>query len=54
MIAGRELTSLNFTRPSMDRDMATIVIPPTPEIFASISGVSIGARNPARRVISPS
>lgn len=53
-MAGKEFTSLNFTSPSMDRAIAIMVIPPTPEIFAKISGVRIGDKNPASKVISPS
>ena len=53
-MAGREFTSLNFTRSSMERPTAMIVIPPTPEIFAKISGVRIGARNPESKAIRPS
>ena len=53
-MAGREFTSLNLTKFSIDRPIAIIVIPPTPEIFAKISGLKIGARKPARIVINPS
>ena len=53
-MAGREFTSLNFTRLSIERPIAIMVIPPTPEIFAKISGLKIGARKPARIVINPS
>ena len=48
-MAGREFTSLNLTKSSIERPIAIMVIPPTPEIFAKIAGLKIGARKPADR-----
>ncbi len=53
-MAGREFTSLNFTKSNIERPIAIIVIPSTPEILAKISGVRIGAKKPARIVIKAS
>ena len=53
-IAGRALAILKSTISSMDRPMAMIVRPPTPEIFASTNSVKSGERRLARRQIAPS